>query len=63
MVNFVGIKRVYGVEMLDLPLLASGRDSNLTSDDMADLRCQDIAVDNDSNRSPENSPLPKLEEG
>ena len=57
-----------GVEILDLPCLASGRNSNLTSDDMADIWHQWIAVKGNNNPapenipSPENIPLPQLEE-
>ena len=52
-------KRVCGVEILDLPCLASGRNFNLTSDDTADIRCQGIAVDNDNKRSPKTILPPK----
>ena len=45
--------------MLDLPRLASGRNSNLTSDDMAGLRRQVIAVDEDNDPAPKNIPDPK----
>ena len=61
-------QRVCGVEILDLPCLASGYNSNLTSEDMADIRRQVIAVDNNNDPdpsniiSPENIPLPQPEE-
>ena len=60
---------VCGVETSDLPCLASGRNSNFTSDDMADLRRQGVAVDDENKPahqnipSPQNIPLPQLEEG
>ena len=41
-------QRVCGVENLDLPCLASGHNSNLISEDMADLRRQGIAVNNNN---------------
>ena len=49
-------KRVGGVEFSDLRCLASGQNSNLTSNDMADLRCQGIAVDGDNNPASKNIP-------
>ena len=60
--------RVCGVESFDLPCLASGRNSNLSSGDMADLRRQGIAVYKNNDPIPENIPVPgnipfkKLEE-
>ena len=45
---------VDGVEFSDLPYLASGRNSNLTSDDMVDLWHQGITVDDVNDTSPEN---------
>ena len=57
-----------GVEISDLPCLASGHNSNLNYEDMADLWHQDIAVDDYKNPSPEkipvpgNIPLPQLED-
>ena len=40
-----------GVEISDLSCLASGHNYNLTSEDMADLRCQGISFD-DNNYPP-----------
>ena len=56
-------QRVCGVETSDLPCLDSGRNSNFTSDDMADVRHQGVAVDDDNNPAPQNIPLPQLEDG
>ena len=36
--HFLVEQRVSGVEILDLPCLASGHNSNLTSEDIADLQ-------------------------
>ena len=47
-------QRVFSAEISDLPCLASGNNSNLTYDNMADIKHQGIAVDNDKNTSPEN---------
>ena len=64
--NLLAEKRVCGVEILDLPCLASGENSNLTSDDMADLRSQVISVNDDKNPAPktitdpQNITLPQL---
>ena len=41
---------------MDLPCLDSGRNSNLTSNDMDDLRRQDIAVDGANEPYHENVP-------
>ena len=41
-------KRVIGVEFLDLTWLASGKISNLTFDDMADLCCEGVVFDNEN---------------
>ena len=49
-----------GVEILDLPCLASGNNLNLTSDDMDDLRRQGIDVDDYNYPAPENIPVPKI---
>ena len=65
---FLVEQRVRVVEILDLPFLASGHNLNLTSEDMADLRLQGIAFDNNNNHAAENIPapvkntLPQLEE-
>ena len=48
--------RVGGVDTLDLPSLDSGRYSDLTSDNMADLRYQGITVYEKNNPEPENIP-------
>ena len=58
-------QRVGGVEFLGLPCLSSGGKSNLTSDDMADIQRQGIAVDAGNNPAPKNNPdeVPQLEEG
>ena len=48
----VAEQRVGGVEFSYLPCLASGQNLNLTSDDMADLRCQVIAVNDDNDPTP-----------
>ena len=53
-------QRVGGAEILDLPCLASGRNLKLTSDDMADLQRQGIAIDDNNDPAPENIPLPQL---
>ena len=47
-------QRVSSVEFLNLPCLASERNSNLTSNDMAGLRCQGISVYDDNGPAPEN---------
>ena len=46
-------KRVSGFEFSDLPCLDLGKKSNLTSDDMADIRNQGIAVDDENYPYPE----------
>ena len=57
-----------GVKILFLPCLASGHNSNLTYEDMVDIRRQGISVDKDNDPAPENIsvngniPLTKLEE-
>ena len=51
-------KMVWGVEISDSPCLASGHNSNLTSENMTDLWCQGIAVDGDNELAPENIPVP-----
>ena len=56
MVNFVGIKRVCGVEISDLPCLASGRNSNLISNDMADIWRQGIYVEDENDPDPQKNP-------
>ena len=40
-------QRVCGVEVSDLPCLASGNNFKLTSNGMTDIRSQGITVDND----------------
>ena len=57
-------QRVGGVEIWDLPCLASERNSNLTSDDMADIRSQGIDVNVDNCLSPRKpDEVPQMEEG
>ena len=51
---FVVEHRVGGVDFLDLPSLDLGRNSNLTFDDMTDLRLQGIAVDDGNKPTHEN---------
>ena len=51
-------KRVCAVKISDLPCLASGNNSNLTSENMADLWRQVISVDNDKDPDTENIPVP-----
>ena len=50
-------KMVCGVEISDLTCLASGNNLNLASEEMADLRRQYIAVDDNNYSSPENIPV------
>ena len=50
-------QRVCGVEISDLPCLASGHNPNLTSEYMDDLSRQGIAVYDDNSPSPENIPV------
>ena len=65
--TFLVEQRVCGVEMSDLLCLAAGINSNLISDDMADLQRQGIAMDDNNNNPlpkiippPPKNPLPKL---
>ena len=51
-------RRMCGVEILDLPCLASGHNLKLTSEDMADLRRQGIAVVENTKPDPDNIPVP-----
>ena len=46
-------KRVGGFEIPDLPYLNSGQNPNLTSDDMAGIHRQGIAVNNNNRHAPE----------
>ena len=57
-------KRVYGVETSDLPCLDSGRNSNITFNDMYDLWQQGSAVDEENELDPQNITyeVPQLEE-
>ena len=48
-----------GVEISDLPCLVSGRNLNLTSGDMTDIRRQEIVVNDKNNPASENIPAPK----
>ena len=51
--------RIGGVDLTtDLPNLNYGRTSNLTAGDMADLRRQGIATDDENDPAPENIPGP-----
>ena len=52
-------QRVCGVENHDLPCLALWHNSNLTSEDTADLQHQDISVNNDNYPAPKNIPVPQ----
>ena len=56
--HFFVEQRVYDVEIWDLPCLASGHNLNLTSEEMADLWRQGIAVDDNNDPAPENIPDP-----
>ena len=62
-------QKVCGVEISGLPCLASGHNSNLASEDMADIRRQGIAVDDDNEPDTKNisvlvkTPSTQLEEG
>ena len=64
---FLVNQRVCGVEISDLPYLASGHNFNLTYEEMSVIRHQGIAVDDDSKPDPgkitvpQNIPLPQLE--
>ena len=49
-------QRVGGVESSDWQCLASGQNSNLNSNDMADLWRQIIDIDDDNNPAPKNIP-------
>ena len=51
-------KRVCGVEIFDLPCVASGNNSYLSSRDMADLWRQGISVDDNNDPSPGKIPVP-----
>ena len=51
-----------GVEISDLPCLASRHNLNLTSEDMADIQRQGISVEEYDDPSPKNIPLQQLEE-
>ena len=52
-------ERVCGVEIMYLPCLASGNNSNLNYEDMDDLRRQGIYVDKNNNPVPVNIPVPR----
>ena len=58
-------QRVGGVEFSDLPCLASGQNSDFTSNDMADVWSQDIAVDGSNDPATKNIPgeVPQLVNG
>ena len=46
-----------GAEANDAPILLSGRTLNLRSEDMVELYCQGIAIDDDKDPAPDNVPL------
>ena len=52
-------QRVCGVEISGLPYLDSGNNFNFTSEYMADIQEQGIAVYNNNDPSPQNFPSPK----
>ena len=54
---FLVEQRVCGAEISHLPCLASGHNSNLTSEDMDNLRRQGISVNDDIDPDPENMPV------
>ena len=47
-----------GVEISDLPCLDSGNNLNTTFEEMADIRRQGIAADDDNDPAPGNIPVP-----
>jgi hypothetical protein len=49
--------RTDGVDEVNIPF---ARNSNLTADDMAELRRQGITIDDDTDPAPENIPIPEL---
>ena len=49
-------QRVCCVEILSLPFLASGRNENIISDDMADLQLQGIVYDGNNDPAPKKIP-------
>ena len=51
-------RRVCGIEILGLPCLASGNNLNLTSEDMADIWSQGIAVNDNNDPYSKNIPVP-----
>ena len=56
--TFLVEQMVCGVEVLDLPCLDMGKNSKITSDDMADLWSEGISVDNNNNPAPEKKSCP-----
>ena len=58
-------QRIGSVEFSGLPCLALGRNSNLTSNYMADIQRQGISLDDDNEPDPDNIPydVPHLEYG
>ena len=48
--------RFVGVEFSDLPSLVSGKKSDLTPDNMADLILQDISLDDENAPAPDRTP-------
>ena len=53
-------KSVCGAEISYLLCLASGHNSNLTSNDMTDIRLQVIVVDNNNDNDPPKTLYPKI---
>ena len=54
--TFDQTNRADGAEANDAPILLSGRTSNLRSEDIVELLCQGISIDDDKNPAPENVP-------
>ena len=54
--TFDQTNRADGAEANNAPILLSGRTSNISSEDMVELRRQGIAMDDDNNPAPENFP-------
>ena len=54
--HFLVEHRVVGVDFLGLSCLASGLNLNLILDNVEDLRCQVVSVDDDNGPYPDNIP-------
>ena len=54
--TFDQTNRADSAEANDAPILLSGRTSNLRSEDMVELHCQEISIYNDNDPAPENIP-------